>query len=929
MRRLFGSFIDIRKGERTLTALMFSYYYLALVTNYFLKPARDSLFLTRLGAQRLPLTFILIAVIVLPVTIFYIRASRSFGLVRLINATTAVLIVNLVLFRWLIPLDQTWVYYAFYVWVSIYGVLITSQFWLCANTVFNPAQAKRLFPLLNVGGILGATTGGEVTSFIVQRFGVHTENLLLFGVGFLAVCIGLLNAVWSLRGTADPERPVPVYTEERGQETLRQLFNPIRRSRQLMFIVGIISTMVMVTSFVDFQFKTISLAAFPTKAALTAFLGQFYGRVGLVTLLVQLLLTSRFLRVLGVGGAILFLPGSLVLGSAAMFIAPGLWTGVVLRGADQTFRYSINKTGLELLFLPVPLDLKKRTKVVIDVFVDQWAQGVSGVLLLLFTGALGLSTRSLSLVVIALAAVWVVFALRVRQEYVNAFRKALERREIDLGEIRMSIGEASTVNTLLAALSSQNERQVVYALDLLASAQGVDLLPSVQPLLAHRSAEVRLKALRTLHTQELEVAVADLERLLNDDDPEVSLEAMSLLCRQTEGDRLRRLRGYLEHQDPQVQSAAVVCIAEHRAPEEHRLVDEKMIQSLLSRDGRDGERVRVQVARALGALNLPNLRTYVMRLMEDPSPVVASRAIQSAGQTQDRLFVPILLAKLADHQHRANARRALAAFGPRVLGTLRDYLIDETVDLAIRRDVPRVLRAIPTQESVDLLLDHIERVPRSLKYPVVKALNTLRVQYPALRIDPNAVNRALIDEARTYYEIVQVRSLYRDPPDGPAIALLNRALAEKQQEQVELMFRLLGLQYPPRDIYHAYQGMISQNQAVRASALEFLDNVLRNEAKRYLFPILDPVSVDDTIHKGQELFGQRIERREQALACLIHGHDAWLRACALYTITRPVPTEIVPLIEEARHDPDPVVRETASMVLSDVSGQGHPPLTTD
>ena len=55
MTRFFKSLIDIRRGEVTLTLLMFFYYYLLLVTYYFLKPARDSLFLVRLGAEQLPL----------------------------------------------------------------------------------------------------------------------------------------------------------------------------------------------------------------------------------------------------------------------------------------------------------------------------------------------------------------------------------------------------------------------------------------------------------------------------------------------------------------------------------------------------------------------------------------------------------------------------------------------------------------------------------------------------------------------------------------------------------------------------------------------------------------------------------------------------------------------------------------------------------
>jgi len=51
MRRLISSFVDIRKGEGILVTFMFSYYYLILITYYFLKPARDSLALGRSNSR--------------------------------------------------------------------------------------------------------------------------------------------------------------------------------------------------------------------------------------------------------------------------------------------------------------------------------------------------------------------------------------------------------------------------------------------------------------------------------------------------------------------------------------------------------------------------------------------------------------------------------------------------------------------------------------------------------------------------------------------------------------------------------------------------------------------------------------------------------------------------------------------------------------
>ena len=915
MKRILSSFLDIRKGEGTLVLLMFSYYYLVLLAYYFLKPARDSLFLTRLGSDQLPLVYVLIALIVAPVTTIYSRAASSLRLTRLLGATTSILIASFVLLRFLMELDHPWVYYIFYIWVSIYAILATSQFWLFANEVFNPAQAKRLFPFLNLGGIIGAATGGEVTSLVVQGLGLPTKNLLFFCIGILAICIVLLNLAWAVKQKEGESRAARAPIQEAPSETVGQLFGMIRRSRLLLCIMGIISMTMIVATFVDFQFKVVSQQAFPVEEDLTSFLGRFYGRLSLVSLLLQSLFAYRFLRILGVGGVILFLPASLLFGSVGMLVVPGLWVGVLLKGAEGSFRYSIDKTGRELLFLPVPPAVKRRTKVFIDMFMDRFFRGIAGALLLLSTVVFDFNVRQISMVVLPLLVAWVLFTLLVRKEYVNSFRNALEKREIDLSELRTDITDPSAVNSLLEALKSTNERLVVDALNMLASVKDVKLMAPLRPLLNHPASQVRRKAIRLLHTQGNGSLVPEMEKRLSDEDPEVRLEATYFLCRHAEGDHSLRLQGYLKDPDIRIQSAAVGCIARYGDPEEKNLIDEAVIQSLIDRKGKEGEVSRALAAKVLGFLNRPALRTYLLKLADDPSPAVIRQVIESAGRAKDRQFVPWLLAHLSDKQHRADARSALAAYGNRILGTLVDYLTDETVDLSVRVNIPRVFSQIPNQSSVDLLSAHIERLDPQVRYPAVKTLNQLRTRYRQLRFDEKTIDAALIDETRSYYEILQILHVQRQARDAAAEELLKKALQERLDHNLELIFRLLGLRYPPKDMYSAYYGIVSSKKDTRASAIEFLDNVLGKNLKTYLLPFLDQVSTEAVVLKGQQLFGLRVESQEEALARLIRGRDSWLKACALYNIGGTDSQQLVKLAEEACNDPDPVVRETAQTIL--------------
>ena len=317
MNRLFGQVLNIRRGEFAVTLLMFLYYYLILVTYYFLKPARDTLFLTQLGSNQLPVVFILIAVIVAPIASLYSRAGQSMKLNRLITITTVILIISLFVLRLLIQLGDSWVFYTFYIWVSIYGILTTSQYWLFANVIYSPTQAKRLFVLLTLGGILGAFTGGEITSLMVTKFSVTTENLLFICSGFLAVCALLSNVIWKLALKEAEDTSIASTRIKRQPYGMRDTFTTISRSRHLMIIVGVISLSMIITSFVDYQFKTVTVDHFrekvkneiseisldnpgltgeeladmeisKSKSYMSSFFGQFYGRLSLVSLFLQI-----------------------------------------------------------------------------------------------------------------------------------------------------------------------------------------------------------------------------------------------------------------------------------------------------------------------------------------------------------------------------------------------------------------------------------------------------------------------------------------------------------------------------------------------------------------------------------------------------------------------------------------------------------------
>ncbi|MDH3217539.1 MAG: hypothetical protein OEN01_14855, partial [Candidatus Krumholzibacteria bacterium] len=150
MNATLRKFIDIRQGEMSRTLIMTGYIYLVIFSYLILKPMTRSLFVKSLGTEQLPFVYMLVALVAGVVAAFYTQLATKIRLDRLINVTTLFLMGNLLLFWWLLAIEikSAFLFFSLWIWASIYGVLTVSQFWLLANYVFDPREAKRIFPLL-------------------------------------------------------------------------------------------------------------------------------------------------------------------------------------------------------------------------------------------------------------------------------------------------------------------------------------------------------------------------------------------------------------------------------------------------------------------------------------------------------------------------------------------------------------------------------------------------------------------------------------------------------------------------------------------------------------------------------------------------------------------------------------------------------------
>jgi ATP:ADP antiporter, AAA family len=880
LRRLF----DIRPGEHVKTWSMFLYLLFVLFAYYIVKPVSRAMFLTRFDVDKLPGLYILIAVFGGILAYLYSKLAVRTSLRSAVFTATAVSIVSLVLMWWLIGLHLPWMIYVLNIWVSLFSIVTVSQGWLVASNLFDTRAAKRVYPLLGVGMVLGAAFGGEFTSRTAELVG--TSNLLL------ASAVMVLLAYVSFR-VAATQTGLSVGHAPGGEETsfsLPEMVRDIVEGRHLKIIVAMMVVMYLVDTLVEYQFQAMARAEYRGDR-LTAFFGQFYGiYLNGVEFVFQLFLTALVVNWFGVGGTLLIAPVAVGLCSIAIIAAPGVASASAVRLTEASTRYTLNKTGIELLYMPLPLALRNRVKAFIDIFVDRLSRGLGGVLLLLLTTtSLHMGVRGLALVIIALAVGWTLLAQMARRQYVATIRSRIGSRRLDLASSRVSWNDAVTVRLLETTARGANPRQAAYALGMLAEAHNYDVRPLLRLLATSPAGEVREK-------------VYALAASLASDD---ALEQA-----------LNEIRAAQASQGAPVGPAmAAVAYALRVAPDRAVLAAQLLNDPhpFLVRGALEGLRSDRQLAETLITRDWLDR----MRCADSECHLLAVLAM---GDLRKPEYVPALMEALGDVKVRGQATVALVAYGPSVCDTLSGILLDQGAARRLRLRIPRVLGRIAGQASADALLAALKFPDLSLRAEVLKALNRLRETAPELNFNDAFVTGQILEEARLYCEFNAALAPFREYRDGQRrpSRLLARTIEERLTHTLERLFRLLGLRYPPKEIYGAYLA-VSRRSDDAAAALEFLDNILDRHLKRILLPLLD--APEHLLEYGKNQFGVEVRTAEEAIRELIRApsratgngslSDPWLTACAMAAAAELGMRSLAPDIAEAAERAGGEVSEVA------------------
>ena len=341
-----------------------------------------------------------------------------------------------------------------------------------------------------------------------------------------------------------------------------------------------------------------------------------------------------------------------------------------------------------------------------------------------------------------------------------------------------------------------------------------------------------------------------------------------------------------------------------------------------------GSDFKIQIARIIGEAREPALYPHLHELLQSPDKEVLREAIRAAGDTDAPEFVPVLIQHLNTRRVRKYARMALASYGEDIINVLVNRLNDPNENRIIRLSIPKVLALIGSQRSVEILMSKLEESDLLLRYEVIKGLSKLKANFPNLKMNREIITKEILEETKYYFRTLTVLKSEQSngANDGTgslskARKLLIRALEERLDNNLERIFRLLGLRYSTDDMFSAYKGIVSDQSDLRANAVEFLDNILDRYLRRYILPIVEELHQGEALESIRQEFGLEEPTQKKTLEDLLLGDDSWLRICALYVVSALDDKSSAPLVSRLKDDADPIVRETANFALEHLQAE--------
>jgi ATP/ADP translocase len=297
------------------------------------------------------------------------------------------------------------------IWKDIYILLMFKQLWSMIHCTIASSRAKYLYGIIFSCGTLGSCLCSSIPSLWATHIG--SEKLFYFTLPCYLILMFAYRKAYQ-KSTMSWQKEIIAHPS--AQEGLAT----IAKNRYLAAILLLVIAMQVSAGFMEFRFNVFLESHILDKDLRTAYCGQLFGIMNILSILLQGVGSFLCVHFLGLRRTHFMIPLLLLSSAVCSWIMPNFalisFSYVFLKAID----FSLFSVGREMLYIPFGLDVKYRAKAVIDVFAYRSSKALVSLSILGLQALAGVYLLEVaSYVAIAIFVAWiciVFFMIRPEQD---------------------------------------------------------------------------------------------------------------------------------------------------------------------------------------------------------------------------------------------------------------------------------------------------------------------------------------------------------------------------------------------------------------------------------------------------------------------------------------------------------------------------------
>jgi AAA family ATP:ADP antiporter len=311
--------------------------------------------------------------------------------------------------------------------------------------------------------------------------------------------------------------------------------------------------------------------------------------------------------------------------------------------------------------LPLPFELKNKTKSFIDVVIDSIATGFAGFILIFVIKGLELNALYIAGIIIILVAFWLFFVSKARSEYFKTFRYNLAVITDKVEKPKKELtSKSSVIKGMTTVFENGTETQILFMLKKLLEINDVRFENAVHQLLKHPSDSVKTAAIQNMYFLNSTSIVTEVTELLKSDDDELVVATLEYLLLHSNKNSEIIYKQYLDDSNSNIADAALYCLAKEAVDNhklkarynlENRIADKIVVYEKNIKD----TSALIMLLKTIGVANIKPYHPFIFKFLNVENNQVAREAILAAGTSMNSEAIPKLLQLLPKKELRKSS----------------------------------------------------------------------------------------------------------------------------------------------------------------------------------------------------------------------------------------------------------------------------------